>query len=155
VLVRNHSLSPGERAMFDSYRYGCGPISLGSEMLRRFGLVKDAFSIDTWTTGGRMLNIEIEHGPSIYSLACALQAPLVGVRSGSVVVDHAHGHIEPDMTFVRFIDPDPDPQALPAVQRRTDRLPNLALRTLSDYGSYPLPPAGRTGRTQVRRGRRS
>lgn len=138
--------------MFDSYRHSCRPIALGSAMLRRFGLVKDAFSIDTWTTGGRTLNVEIEHGPSIYSLVCALQHPIVGILRGSVAVDHTPGPLDPGMTFARLIDPYPAPETRPAGQPRTDRPPSIALRTLSDYGSYPAQPPGRTGRTRVRGG---
>ncbi|AGM05931.1 hypothetical protein [Amycolatopsis keratiniphila] len=135
-LMTSPRLSNGERAGMKFHRHSCGPISLGSAFLRRFGLVSCAYAVDVWTGGeGRDLHVEIDQGPSIPTLLDALADPVFGLVDGSVSIMHPsqrHPRVQdqrvvpdryigrenpprrPPALILRQLDPSTRPSAMPS-----------------------------------------
>lgn len=108
LLDRSPRLSHGEREGFDFHQHHCGPVALGSMMLRRIGLLAHAFALDVWTgNGGMIINVEIHDGPSVFSLLSDLQHPDLGITNDGFAVDTSRDPVGVEMTFARIIDTDP------------------------------------------------
>lgn len=130
-LKESPRLSFGERHMLSWYWSHCGPIALGSAMLRRVGLLASAFSLDVWTgNGGSLLNIEIDDGPSVPIVLNALQHPRAGITGGQFVVDMSRGPTLEDTKYARIVDIDPTPDTFTGRSAGLVDAPALALRTL-------------------------
>ncbi|MGW0891559.1 hypothetical protein [Saccharopolyspora sp. NPDC002578] len=140
ILGNTQRLSPGEREDFDFHRSQCGPVALGSMMLRRIGLLKDSFAVDTWEgNGGTVINVEIHDGPSVYSILDSLAHPIFGIIDDAFVL--ANGtQIDTGMGHARIVDYKPTPSRFAGDARilpTTGRHPALLLRTLPDTTTAP------------------
>lgn len=104
---RRHSGAKPDRREADaiaSHRSHLTAVSLGSSLLRRFGLVRDSFYVDTWEMGG-VLNVEIHRGPTPFSVFQALQHPLAGMIRGQVRHDPVDGYpTTASSSFIRIVD---------------------------------------------------
>ncbi|MEU6154920.1 hypothetical protein ABZ816_33530 [Actinosynnema sp. NPDC047251] len=125
-LDRTPQLSRGERAGLAHHRRVCGPVGLGSAMLRRIGLLSGADGVDVWAGLGKtQIHVEIHNGPSVSSVVEALRDPIAGVCGESTVFDERDGkyaHVQDiRVTPDRFTG---DPQSMFS-------LPEIVLRPLS------------------------
>jgi hypothetical protein len=103
-------------------------------MLRRIGLLAPAFALDAWTgNGGVIINVEIQDGPSVFSVLEALQHPVIGLLNGNFAVDASRDPLSPGMTFARVIDTDPTPTTFTGDPRLLVEPPALALRVLGGH----------------------
>ncbi|MEV0073074.1 hypothetical protein [Amycolatopsis sp. NPDC050768] len=129
-------LSSGERHGYDFHWQHCGPVALGSAMLRRIGLVANAAAIDVWSgLGGTALHLETAQGPSVFSLVEDLCDPVAGILGEGVVLDGTRGPVEPSAKFARIVDRSPTPDRFVGRLRDQGEPPALALRTVGRPGA--------------------
>lgn len=130
-LACSPQLSSGERHGYDFHWQHCGPVALGSAMLRRIGLVAHAGAIDVWSgLGGTALHLETEQGPSVFSLVEDLCDPVAGILGEGVVLEGTRGPVKPSATFARIVDRSPTPDRFVGRLREQGEPPALALRTV-------------------------
>lgn len=101
-------------------RKRCGPVGLGSAMLRRIGLLAGARAVDVWPGLGKtQIHVEIDSGPSISSIVSALQHPIAGVTNYAEVLDENQTRFaqlrEIQPTADRFVGPTSDAASPPAL----------------------------------------
>ncbi|MBB5157407.1 hypothetical protein [Saccharopolyspora phatthalungensis] len=120
LLDRSPQLSRGERDGMTHQRKRCGPVGLGSAMLRRIGLLAGARAVDVWPGLGKtQIHVEIDSGPSISSIVSALQHPIAGVTNYAEVLDENQTRFaqlrEIQPTADRFVGPTSDAASPPAL----------------------------------------
>ncbi|WP_326835546.1 hypothetical protein VSH64_11560 [Amycolatopsis rhabdoformis] len=136
LLDRSPKLSSGERHGYDFHWQHCGPVGLGSALLRRIGLVAGAAGLDVWSgLGGTVLHLETQRGPSVHSLVERLRHPVAGMIHGDLELDLTRGPFDAASTFAKIVDHTPTPDRFVGRLREQGKPPALALRTL-DAGAH-------------------
>lgn len=127
-LRRTPELRPGEIDGWSFQRRCCGPIALGSALLRRIGLLAEAFALDVWPgNGDTVINVEIRDGPAIRSVMRFLREPRFGVIRDSVVeLDEELA----DDSYVRISETNPAPGRFTGDPSSLLEPPGLVLRRL-------------------------
>nr|BFE50675.1 hypothetical protein GCM10017745_41020 [Saccharothrix mutabilis subsp. capreolus] len=125
-LDRSPQLSAGERLGMVLQRRRCGPVAMGSALLRRWGLLSGAFALDAWSgLGNNELHVEIDNGPSILSIVEELRHPVAGIVRDTVAVNQI------DATFARLSDHNPTPDRYVGYPIEHGKRPALVLRALN------------------------
>ncbi|CAL9440662.1 hypothetical protein SUDANB95_02225 [Actinosynnema sp. ALI-1.44] len=125
-LDRSPQLSAGERHGMVLQRRRCGPVAMGSALLRRWGLLADAFALDAWSgLGNKELHVEIDNGPSMLSIVEELRHPVAGIVRDAVAVNQI------DATFARLSDHNPTPDRYVGHPLEHGEHPALVLRALN------------------------
>ncbi|MFR9728103.1 hypothetical protein ACL03H_02670 [Saccharopolyspora sp. MS10] len=128
VLDRSPELSAGERADVDDQRQLCGPVGLGSAMLRRIGLLTPTKALDVWSSrGSTEIHVETDDGPPIGTLVEALRHPIAGVTAHAEVLDTA------DDRHAQMRDLLPTADRFIGDLRNTHPTPALILRALPSW----------------------
>ncbi|MGW4489673.1 hypothetical protein ACWEOE_38290 [Amycolatopsis sp. NPDC004368] len=131
LLAHSPKLSSGERQGYDFHWQHCGPVALGSALLRRIGLVAGDCSLDVWSgLGGTMLHLELDRGPTLCSLVADLCHPVAGMIRDSLELDVDRGPVRPTTTFAKIVDRSPTPDRFVGRLRAQGEPAALALRTL-------------------------
>lgn len=149
ILDRSSELSAGERADVDDQRQLCGPVGLGSAMLRRIGLLTPTKFLDVWSSGGSTeIHVETADGPPIGTLVEALRHPIAGVTAHAEVLDAA------DDRHAQMRDLLPTADRFIGDLRNAHPTPALMLRTLPSWledRQQPRPDLTTTRESQTRR----
>ncbi|WP_258907791.1 hypothetical protein [Actinokineospora sp. UTMC 2448] len=125
-LDRSPRLSPGEHQDFDYHRRSCGPVGLGSAMLRRIGLLAGASAVDVWAGLGKTeIHIEIHDGPPVHRVVKALRHLHAGLDPDLVIFD------ENDSSFCRVSDRITAADRFTGDPKRMHSRPSLVFRPLN------------------------
>lgn len=123
MLQHSPALCPSERSSMDFHRWDCGPVGLGSALLRRVGSFAGADLVDAWPSmPAGEIHVETDGPSSFRAVVNTFAHPILGIVHGDTVLELF------DDSFARIVDTSAD--AAPFAKLRTDykRRPALVLR---------------------------